>query len=128
MHEVELVRLTDKPVLGIGLGFELICYAFGCQLHEESERAAGAISVRPTGDGSKVFQGTDPIKASETQRWAVDDVPRELVVLARSDNGIEAVRHKTRQIFGLQLQPEDFVYASDGKMVFENILDAFRKK
>lgn len=128
LQEVALVQTTDKPVLGICLGFELICYAYGCQLHELAERQAGAAVVTPTGEGAKLFQGTDPIRVSESHRWNVEDVPRDLVVLARSESGIEAVRHRTKPIYGLQFHPEDFKYASDGKLVFQNILDTFRRQ
>jgi len=128
MQEIELVRLTGKPVLGLGLGFELVCYAFGCQLHEVADREAGAAKLRPTDDGAKIFQGTDPLKVTEAPRWNIDEMPRDLVVLARSESGIEAVRHKTRPVYGLQQHPEDFVYSSDGKMVFANILDSFRRR
>lgn len=127
LAEIELVRLTDKPVLGICLGFELICYAFGSQLHELTERVTGATVVTPTSEGTKLFQGGDPIKVLEASRWAIDEVPKDLVVLATSETGIEALRHRTRPIYGLQFYPEDFKYASDGKLVVANILDGFRK-
>lgn len=127
LSEIELLRMTDKPVLGIGLGFELICYAYGCQLHEMAERTSGAASIVPTADGAKLFQGSDPIKVLETERWAVYELPKVLQVLARSDSGIEAVRHKTKVAYGLQLGIEDFKYLSDGDLVFANILDGFVK-
>lgn len=127
LKEVELVRTTDRPILGICLGFELICYAYGCQLHELAEKIEGAGQVTPTGEGAKIFQGTDPIRVFEGHRWNVEDVPKELVVLARSDSGIEAVRHRLKPMYGLQFHPEDFRYGSDGKMVFQNIIDMLRK-
>ena len=83
--------------------------------------------MTPTDEGSKLFQGTDPIRVGETERWTIDEMPRELVVLARSESGIEAVRHRTKPVYGLQLRPEDFKYASDGKLVFANILDTFAR-
>lgn len=127
LRQVSMIRTIDKPVLGICLGFELICYAYGCQLHEEAERETGAAAVTPTGEGAKLFQGTDPIRVNESPRWNVDELPKDLVVLARSESGIEAVRHRAKPIYGLQLHPGDFRYASDGKLVFDNILDTFRR-
>lgn len=127
LAEVELLRLSDKPVLGICQGFELLCYAYGSQLHELTEQVSGAEVVLPTTDGSKLFQGTDPVRVIERRSWAVDEIPKDLTILANSDTGIEAIRHKTRPLYGLQLRPEDFKYGSDGAMVFANILDNFRK-
>lgn len=127
MAEISLLQTTTKPVLGFCQGFELICYAYGCQLHELAERQLGAAKVTPTEDGAKIFQGTDPVIVTEAHRWDIEVVPRDLVVLARSETGIEAVRHRNKQIYGLQFYPEDFKYSSDGKMVFDNILDALTK-
>lgn len=122
MPEIELVMSVAKPILGAGSGFEIICYAFGAQLQDIAEQVEAATKVTPTDAGAKIFQGTDPIKLTESTRWNVDELPRELQVLARSDSGIEAVKHKLRPIYGLQLLPKDFAYPSDGNMVFKNIL------
>lgn len=126
--EIELIQQTTVPVLGICLGFELICHAYGCQLVELADKVEGPASITPTEDGARIFQGTDPIKVHEAHRWAVDEVSKDLIVLAQSDNGIEAVKHKTRTLYGLQFHPENFTYVSDGKMVFENILAIFAKQ
>lgn len=124
---VDIIRSYNKPIVGICIGFELICCAFGCQLHELAEQVVGATEVRPTESGSKLFQGTDPIRVGESNRWSVDELPRELIVLATSDTGIEAVKHRTKPIYGLQFYPDNFRYASDAKLVFENILADFTK-
>lgn len=121
------LKAADKPVLGICQGFAALCYAFGEQLHESADLTAAAGRMVPTDDGAKLFQGSDPIKVAESVRWNVDELPKELLVLARSETGIEAVRHKIRPIYGLQLRPGDFIYPSDGKLVFENLLDAMAK-
>lgn len=127
LRETELVMDTAKPILGIGLGFELILYAAGYQLHEVAERTEGATRVVPTEDGSKVFQGTDPIIVADGHRWNIDELPKGFVALAKSETGIEAIRHKTKLMYGLQLHPENFKYSSDAKMVFENIFEVFAK-
>lgn len=126
LHEIELINTTTKPVLGIGDGFELLCYAVGCQLHEDFERAVGADRLTPTDAGAKLFQGTDPIRVDDVSRWAIDELPKVLQVLARSDLGIEAVKHKTRPLYGFQLFAENFAYPSDGAMVYSNVLDSLK--
>lgn len=127
-YETDMIRTTNKPVLGICFGFELVCYAFGCRLYELATRVAGATVVTPTNEGAKIFQGTDPIRVHEAHRWAIDEVPRELLIMATSETGIEAVKHRTKPVYGLQFHPENFKYESDGKMVFDNILALFAKQ
>ncbi len=124
--EIEFIRTTDKPVLGVCLGFELIAHAFGCELNRLSQKVIGAGLVTPTTEGAEIFQGTTPIQVTEAHRWSVEEVPPDLVVLATSKTGIEALRHRTRPLYGLQFHPEDFSYASDGKAVFDTILKVFK--
>lgn len=126
-NEIELIQDGTVPVLGICFGFELMCYAFGSDLSQLGGQAEGAGKIVPTDEGSKLFQGSDPIRVSETNRWCVDELPKGLPVLARSETGIEAIRHKTKPVFGLQFQPGDFTYPSDGKLVFQNIFLTFGK-
>jgi GMP synthase-like glutamine amidotransferase len=119
------IQEAGVPVLGIGRGFELVCVAYGIDLATEGEHGTGADRLLPTADGAKLFQGSDPIRVNETYRWCVDELPKGWAVLGKTDSGIEAMRHKTKPVYGLQLYPEDFAYASDAKLVYENILAAF---
>lgn len=127
--QLDLLQTGEKPVLGICLGFELICCAFDIELSRYAEQAIGAAVMTPTDEGAKLLQGSDPIRVGETIRWHVEsqDLPKVLAVLAKSDSGVEAVKHKNKLVYGLQFCPEDFTYPSDGKLVYENILAIFDK-
>jgi anthranilate/para-aminobenzoate synthase component II len=121
-------RLSDstKPVVAIGGGgFELACGLVGMEIAEVFEQDSGASRIIPTDDGAKLFQGTDPLVVKETKRWLVDELPKSLQVLARSESGIEAFRHKQRPLIALQQLPEDFAYPSDAKLVYGNIFGLF---
>ncbi len=122
------ISAGTKPLLAVGFGFELVCRAFGADLAQLGELETGTVRILPTDDGAKLFQGSDPLCVKETRRWSVDELPKKLAILAKSETGIEAIRHKTLSIYALQQLPEDFVYASDAKMVFENLLAAYKIK
>jgi len=122
---IGLLQSTEWPVLTAGFGFELLCAASGINLSQFGGRGAGAEKIEPTTEGSKLFQGSDPLRVKPTERWLTDEFPKKLQVLARSDTGVEAVKHKTRPVYGLQQRPEDFAYPSDAKMVYRNIFSAF---
>ena len=122
---VGLLQSTEWPVLAVGFGFELLCAASGIDLSQFGDRGAGAEKIEPTTEGNKLFQGSDPLRVKPTERWLTDEFPKKLQVLARSDTGVEAVKHKTRLLYGLQQRPEDFVYPSDANMVYRNIFSAF---
>jgi anthranilate/para-aminobenzoate synthase component II len=118
---VSFLGQTDIPVLAIGFGFEVFCRAQGIDLGEYGERGTGADKIEPTTNGVKLFQGSDPLRVVENERWLTDEFPKKLQILAQSRTGVEAVRHKTKLQFGLQQRPQDFAYASDAKMVYDNI-------
>ncbi len=126
---LDIICSANLPMIGIGLGFELICYAFGVDVAKIGERLKGDSIITPTEEGAKSFQGSDPMRVHETERWSVEseDLPKIVSVLAVSATGVEAIRHKSKPIYGLQLFPEEFEYASDGKLVLENILSSFQK-
>jgi len=116
------------PVLAIGWGFEIACLAFGDDLPETAEKVEGAIRIEPTSKGENLFQGSDPIRVNPGPRWNVEEVPRGIAVLARSETGIEAFQHKAKPVLALQLLPADFTYATDGKLVYHNLLGSFGKR
>jgi anthranilate/para-aminobenzoate synthase component II len=125
--DMELISESKMPVLGVCFGFELVCAAFGVYLSESTDKFPGAGRIMPTGDGARIFQGSDPILVNETTRWGIEELPKSLVKFATSETGIEAIKHKTLPVYGLQLGPGDFKYPSDGKLVYDNILQAFGK-
>lgn len=115
----------DKPLVGIGQGFNTICKLQGVDLESIFDKAAAGGKLIPTDDGAKVFQGTDPLLIKATPRWLIDELPKGLQVLARSESGIEAIRHKQKPIVAIQQQFDDFIYPSDGSLVFGNIFSLF---
>lgn len=96
--EMELVRSTDKPVLGICMGFEVICQAYGSKVKMMPSKVRGR---KTTTFGSKKIQQVN------IHDWHIDEVqPEHLEVLGYSDTGIEVVRHRFKKIFATQFHPE----------------------
>ena len=122
-----MLDLAKKPLLGIGAGFETATTLLGFDMASVYERGEGSRKLVPTEDGAKLFQGTDPLSISETERWLFDEAPRGIQILARSESGIEALRHKQKPVMALQQLPEDFAYNSDAKLVYSNLLTFFGK-
>jgi anthranilate/para-aminobenzoate synthase component II len=117
----ERIVQTTAPVIGIGSGFEVICRAFGNNVEDIGDLDDGETRLVPTEAGSKMFQGSDPLLINPSRRWLIDELPKSLQVLARSQSGIEAIRHKQKPVYAIQQLPENFTYASDAKLVFANL-------
>jgi len=94
----------------------------------------GVVSHSPSGplhgktslvnhDGSGIFNGIpNPLVGGRYHSLAIEKLPDELEIIARTEDGIiMGVKHRSRQIFGLQFHPES-VLTPDGLRIVENFL------
>lgn len=106
--EMKLVRTTDKPILGICMGFEVIARAYGAPVTS----AGGLVLSRETLELSKAAKnlfGSSSLSQYEAHSWRVEDVPSDFEILATSKRngkmkGIEIFRYKN--ILATQFHPE----------------------
>lgn len=110
------------PVLGVCLGHQAICEAFGGKITYAKKLMHGKssiITVEPEG----IFAGLSKrLKVARYHSLAADlnALPDCLEVLARADDGeIMAVKHKKAQIYGLQFHPES-ILTDGGKIILKN--------
>ena len=103
----EMVLELDLPILGICLGHQLIARAYGGKIATGHKGGYAAVQVEIL-EEDEILKGLGP----STSVWAshadeVTGLPPDFVQLARSDVcEIEAMRHKTRPLFGVQWHPE----------------------
>ena len=62
------------------------------------------------------------LKVYGAHNWKIDKVPENFIVLAESDNCIQIIKHKNREIYGFQFHPEMFIDETCGNEIFENLL------
>ena len=118
-RELAFIKTTKKPIIGICLGFELIATAFGASLKLLKQKRHGFITIVPL-RRDIAFSARRPLRVVERHRWVVASVRVPLVPLARSADGIEAVHHRTRPIYGFQFHPELLVKKQTGDEIFRN--------
>jgi GMP synthase-like glutamine amidotransferase len=116
--EIKLIKNSNKPVIGICLGFELIALAYGSRLHRRHKKVHGLRGITLRSD----LFGKSEAKVYEAHRWYVKHVPNELEVLATSSKGVEIIRHKMKPIYGLQFHPEVHTASNDGASILATIL------
>jgi GMP synthase (glutamine-hydrolysing) len=102
--EISLVRNTQKPVFGICFGFELIAAAFRAKLELMQSKEKEIIEIEIVNQDD-IFKGLPNFKVFENHRWVVKELPENLSSLAVSKFGIEAIKHKTLPIYGVQFHP-----------------------
>jgi GMP synthase (glutamine-hydrolysing) len=120
-RQLELIRTTTKPVIGVCLGFELIVRAYGGRLHRLPRKARGIRIITVVSDALAL--GREHLRVWEAHKWAAPAVPDDVfTVIARSATGAEIIRHRTRPVYGLQFHPEVREPANDGSEVLTSIL------
>ncbi len=121
---VELIRRMGPhvPTLGVCLGHQGIVEAFGGAVGQAKALLHGKAS-RIEHDGEGVFAGLPAhIVVGRYHSLAAVDVPSELVVTARTDDGeVMGVRHRDHRIEGVQFHPES-VLTPDGRTMAENFV------
>ncbi len=126
-NELDLIKTTKLPVIGICLGAEMVAYVYNAKIKKMILKKRGYNKITPI-VSSKIFDGEPYFMAFEAHRWAIKKLPDEFRVLATSKDGIEVFKHKTKKMYGLQFHPEVNEKSSDGQNVFENILKQLLKK
>ena len=123
---VELIqKLAGKiPILGVCLGHQAICAAFGGKIIRAPKLFHGKTSqIRH--DGSGVFRGLpNPFTATRYHSLIVErkSLPAELQVTAETDDDIiMGMQHRQYPLMGVQFHPES-VLTESGKQLLKNFL------
>ena len=113
--ELKLIQETNKPLIGICLGFELIAEAYGAKLkrHKIKIRGIKEIKVVPEYFG---FESTVLYEVFEAHRWVLTD-KSNFEIVGTSNRGPEIIKHPSRRIMGLQFHPEITVPINDGQLL-----------
>ncbi len=123
--EVASVLGAEIPTLGVCLGHQAICAAFGATITYAKRLMHGKQSEVTFDTGCKLFAGL-PERAlvARYHSLAADDatLPECLKVTARTADGeVMAVRHLEYPIYGVQFHPES-IMTPDGKQMLKNFI------
>jgi anthranilate synthase/aminodeoxychorismate synthase-like glutamine amidotransferase len=110
------------PTLGVCLGHQAIVAAYGGTVGAAPEPRHGKVS-NITHDGRGVFAGLEnPFTATRYHSLAAETLPDDLAAVAHSEDGvIQAVRHRTLPVTGVQFHPES-IMTPEGKRLLANFL------
>ena len=129
---IDIVKeFYDKiPILGVCLGHQSICMAFGGVISYASELMHGKFSIISLSD-DLIFEGLDKeITVGRYHSLSLKDetLPKELEVIARSDDGeIMAVKHEKFNVYGLQFHPES-ILTPDGLSILTNFSELIKEE
>ena len=125
---VEVAReLTGRfPILGVCLGHQAICAAFGATVTYARQLMHGKQSDTKLDTGCPLFAGLpDTVPVARYHSLAADPgtLPDCLKVTAMTAEGeVMAVRHRDHPTFGVQFHPES-ILTPDGKQMLRNFIE-----
>lgn len=125
---IDLVReFHDKiPILGVCLGHQAICVAFGGKV-SHAKRLMHGKSSQISLDYDFIFKGLPSeitVGRYHSLSLVEDTLPDclEIISKARDDGEVMAVKHKDYNIYGLQFHPES-ILTPDGLTIIENFIE-----
>lgn len=112
------------PILGVCLGHQAICEAFGGTVGYAKALMHGKSSLTKLAPSCPLFQDLPPeIPVARYHSLAAKEpLPPDLEAAAVAEDGeIMALQHKTHPTFGLQFHPES-ILTPDGETILKNFL------
>ena len=130
-QEIEFIRKSSLPILGICYGHQLIAYAFGSQMGSYDAHVKGFQEVEIL-EPNELFSGWERgsrILVRESHKDYAASLPESFELLAASPTcRIEAIKHRSRPIYGIQFHAERCTDEGgerypDGYKVIENFFE-----
>lgn len=117
----------DKiPILGVCLGHQLICAAFGGEISYANKLIHGKSSKIKFNSDDPLFKNVDKditVGRYHSLSLLENSLPSQLEIIAKSDDGeIMAVKHKLFPVYGLQFHPES-ILTQDGLQFMKNFME-----
>lgn len=115
----------DLPILGVCLGHQAICAAFGATVTYAKELMHGKQSDVKFDTACPLFKGCPeiaPVARYHSLAADTNTIPEELKITALTTDGeIMAVQHNEYPIYGVQFHPES-IMTPDGKQMLRNFI------
>ncbi|RBP66689.1 anthranilate synthase component 2 [Alkalibaculum bacchi] len=113
-------------ILGVCLGHQVICTAYGAMVSYAKELMHGKQSITTLDQSCPLFRGCPtaiPVARYHSLAVLEETLPDCLQVISRTEDGeVMAVRHSESLVFGLQFHPES-IMTPDGILILKNFLE-----
>lgn len=124
---IEVIKTLGKdiPILGVCLGHQAICAAFGANVTYAKELMHGKQSDISLDKECLLFRGCPdiaPVARYHSLAAARATIPEALKIIAATTDGeVMAVQHRDYPIYGVQFHPES-IMTPDGKQMLWNFI------
>lgn len=126
---IEWIKISNVPILGICMGHQLICAAFGVKTMPMNTEFGeyGFTELNHCGNHALTEGVPQYFHCMEMHKCQVESVPNEFDLIASSENcKVQMICHKVRPIVGTQFHPELNTDAQqDGLLILRKFFDTF---
>lgn len=127
----DVVRMlgSEIPILGVCLGHQAICEAYGGKIIHAKKLMHGKTSIAQLNRDGVLFKGMDAeiqVARYHSLEADPDTLPEVLRVTAIADGEIMAVEHIQYPVYGLQFHPES-ILTPKGIDILRNVVESIRK-
>lgn len=117
--------MKQVPILGIGLGHQVICEFFGASIIPSKNPMHGKKSSIHIANGNAIFKGLPPVIQGaryNSRQVARTSLPDTLLIIAEDGNEeVMGIKHRNYEIYGLQFHPES-ILTPRGSVIINNFL------
>lgn len=110
---------TERPVLGICYGLQLIAKEFGGAVERSPQREYGAAEISVQHETSELLNGITDHKVWMSHGDHIATPPDEFTVTALSGNVPVVIESLSKRIYGLQFHPE-VAHTAEGMAILRN--------
>lgn len=123
-EEVKVIKNTNKPILGICLGHQLIASVFGGEIDRADDKIRGVFPI------TKVFEhpildSVGNLNVFEAHQYSVKRVRPPMLSIAESATGVEILGVEGKKIIGFQFHPEMNQAEDGGKQLVKNFIKIY---
>lgn len=127
---VDVVKtIHDIPILGVCLGHQAVCEAFGADITYAKKLMHGKQSEVKFDMNCPLFRNcpeTAPVARYHSLAADAGNIPDELKITALTTDGeVMAVQHNEYPVFGVQFHPES-IMTPGGKQMLKNFIKEIR--
>ena len=117
-------KINNIPILGVCLGHQAICEAYGLKITNAKKIYHGKKDKIYLDNNITILKGIDKaIYVARYNSLVAEGENSELEVIAKSKDGeIMAIKHKNYPIYGLQFHPES-ILTKDGMRILKNFFE-----
>lgn len=116
------------PILGVCLGHQAICEAYGGKIIHAKKLMHGKTSIAQLDNSGTLFAGMEEkiqVARYHSLEADPDTLPKQLKITALADGEIMAVEHRSYPVYGLQFHPES-ILTPKGIDIIRNIVEKTR--